>query len=129
AVVWIALTNANPQKATNTRSRLRRCRFLHAVCHSHITFKSHFAVISSTEVLFKPHVCNDEKIAATHFLNLELWRAGSPIAPCYRNNRPGIAPHNRLQWQLHGEIEMRGKKRGTPAHRLPAKALKAVGRS
>src|ERR1700691_1462171 len=66
-----------------------------------------FVVVTAAQVLLKPEIETDEKVAAAHFLNLQLGFAGSAVAPCDRYRRPGIATNDGLQRKFDGEIEVR----------------------
>ena len=86
------------------------------------------AVVSAAEVFFQPQVGADEEIAAAHFFDLQLGLAVLAVLPRNGRNRPGIAAHDGLQWNFHGEIEMRRQQRMTPVdHRAPI-GLECVGR-
>jgi NAD/NADP transhydrogenase alpha subunit len=63
-------------------------------------------VVTAAQVFFKPEIEANEKVPAAHFLNLQLGLAGSAVAPCNRNRRPGIAANDGLERKLNGEIEV-----------------------
>ena len=63
-------------------------------------------VITAAEVLLQPDVQTDKKVTAAHFLNLEFSFAGSPVAPCDRDYRPGVPAHDRLERKLYREVEV-----------------------
>ncbi|MEY4179664.1 MAG: hypothetical protein RLY70_3238, partial [Planctomycetota bacterium] len=45
-------------------------------------------VIAAAEVPFEPHIRNDKKVAATHFLDLQFRLASPPVPPGDRHGRP-----------------------------------------
>lgn len=66
-------------------------------------------IVPPAEVFFEPDVQTDEQITATHFFDFELRGAGSAIAPGYGDNFPAVSPDDGFQWNLDGQIEMRGQ--------------------
>ena len=56
------------------------------------------AVIAAAEVLFQPAIEGDEKVPAAHLLDFEFRFADAPVTPGDWNHRPGVSPHDRLQW-------------------------------
>src|SRR5688500_4439142 len=49
---------------------------------------------------------NDEQIARSHLVDLELRYAGRTVDPVVRQDRICISAHNRLERKLNGKIEM-----------------------
>jgi len=66
-----------------------------------------FPIISATEVFFQPHVEADKKIATSHFLDFQLGRSGTAIAPGDWDSGPRVSTNDRFKRQLDREIEMR----------------------
>src|SRR5207249_8884654 len=86
------------------------------------------AVVATAEVLLQPDVQADEEIAAAHLLELQLGPAGPPVAPGDRDHRPAEAPHDRLERQLHRQVEVGRDQRPAAVDDLLAIGLERVGR-
>ena len=63
-------------------------------------------VVTAAQVFFEPKIEANEKVAASHFLNLQFGDAGSAVAPCNRDRGPGIAANDGLERKLDREIEV-----------------------
>ena len=87
-----------------------------------------FPVIPTAEILFQPHVENDEQIPAAHLLEHQFCFARPPIAPGDGNHRPGVTAHDRLQRNFNREVEMRGDQRPAAVDNCFPVGLERVGR-
>ena len=83
-------------------------------------------VISLAEVLLQPDVKADEKIAAAHFFNFQLGRAGAPVAPGDGERGPAKPADDGLERYLHRDVEMRGDERPATLDHFPAISLKGI---
>src|SRR5262245_20478123 len=79
-------------------------------------------VIASREPFFQEHVQHDKHVSAAHFLDAELGHARRASAPANRNHGVRVATHDRLEWKLHGEVEMARHDRPGSVDRLAPKA-------
>ena len=83
-------------------------------------------VVAGAEVLLEPHVEDDEEVAASHLLDLQLRLAGPPVAPGDRDDGPAVAAHDRLQGQLDEDVEVRGDERLAAVDRRAPVGLERV---
>src|ERR1039458_5231199 len=81
-------------------------------------------VIPAAEVLLQPAIERDEQIAAAHLPDLEFRDAAAPVAPGDGHHGPGVAAHDDLERQFHGEVEVRREKRAAPTAKRTAHADK-----
>ena len=58
-------------------------------------------------MLLNEAVQQDEKIATTHLLDLQLGFAALTIVPRIRDHSVAIPAHDRFQRQLQGQVEVR----------------------
>ena len=65
-----------------------------------------FFIISPRKIFLQPDIEADKKVATTHFLNLQLRYTMSPVSPGDGYCRVGAATDDRLERQLHSDIEM-----------------------
>src|SRR5262245_18859937 len=78
------------------------------------------AVVALAEILLEPDVHADEEVAAAHLLDLELRFTSLAVAPGGGDHCPAVAPHDRLEGDLHRQVEVRGDQRAAPIdHRSP----------
>src|SRR5688572_9902558 len=78
------------------------------------------SIVTPTEILLQPHVGTDKEVATAHLLDLQLRLAVFPVLPGNWHYGPSIAPHNGLQGDLDGQIEMRGQKGAAALDHCPA---------
>src|SRR5438552_12074774 len=86
-----------------------------------------FLVVAAAEIFFQPNIKADEQVAAAHFLYFEFWSAGAAVAPGNRNDRPGVAAHNRFERQFDGEIKVRSDQGTAAFNDRAAVRLKRIG--
>src|SRR5436309_1816771 len=86
------------------------------------------AVVPFRKQPLQPHVEDDEQVARTLLLQAEAAGATFAVAPCDRQHLVAVAPHDRLQRQLDGEVEVRRDERLAAAGDLGAIAFERVGR-
>src|SRR5450755_248664 len=110
---------------TSPRNSQRELRAVAMRCGSRATLFSF--VISRAEVLLQPDIEANEKIPAAHLFYFQLWGAGAPVAPGYRERGPTKAAHDRLERYLHRDVEMRRDERATAFDHFLAIGLKGVG--
>src|ERR1035438_5662296 len=84
-------------------------------------------VVATAEIFFQPYIGADEKVAAAHFLDLELGDTVFSVLPGDGYDRPGIAAHDGFERDLDGEVEMRCEKRPTAVNDGAAVSLEGVG--
>ena len=56
-----------------------------------------FSIVTSAEILLEPHIKDDEKISATHLLNLEFRFSGLAVLPSDWCHGPGVSTQDGLQ--------------------------------
>src|SRR5260370_23163296 len=83
-------------------------------------------IIAATEIFFQPAVQRDKKVPAAHFPDLELGSSGTPVTPCDRHGRPGVAANDDLERKLDSKVEMRREERATTVQRALAISLESV---
>src|SRR5271166_2624287 len=82
--------------------------------------------ISLSQALLEEAIEDDEKITRPHFLDLKLGHALFAVDPTIRHDRISVAAHDRLQWQLDGQIEVLREQRLDPGDHRPAVHLKGI---
>ena len=85
-------------------------------------------VVAAAQVVLQEDVEDDEQVAAAHLLDRELALARGAVAPRDRDHGEAVAADDRLQRQLHREVEVVGEQRLDGLDHLAAVGLEGVRR-
>src|SRR6266545_3913255 len=83
-------------------------------------------VVASAKVLFKPNIKADEKIAATHLLDLQLRLTGAPISPRNWHTLPFIPADDSFKRYFDRQVEMGRNQRAASIYRRFAVGLERI---
>jgi len=84
-------------------------------------------IVTAAEEFFQPAIEDDEKVARTHFSELELGHAASSVAPGDRDGGPSVAADVGFQRQLHQQVEVGRDQRLATVNRGLAIGFEGVG--
>lgn len=81
---------------------------VHAMLNSFfgVISRAFLSVIAPREIFFQPNIEADEEVARAHLVDFEFGDSGPAVAPGDGDGGEAVSPHDRLQWELDGDIKM-----------------------
>jgi hypothetical protein len=85
-------------------------------------------VVAAREILFEPHVEDDEEVAAAHFFDFEFGQAGAAVSPGDGDDGEAVAADNGFQGEFDRDVEVRRQDRPDAVDDFFAVGFEGVGR-
>src|SRR5947209_1220090 len=85
-------------------------------------------IVAPAQVMLKPDIKNDERIAASHLIQTQLRHPMLTIRPADWYDREAVSADDGFQWHLDGQVEVMREQRLNLVYDVSAVGLESVGR-